>query len=175
LPDKPAHILEISDALGRDVDRARAGTLKRALPVEAFMSDASLNEAERSMAALPVHQGDLVPISPAEAASRTTFDGESLPSLPKLRRVIPEPFRRERVSLDRHGRAWQNCRADLVAKGDVVPGVGRVVKTEHKISYGTVAGMSDVATGMSVVITGVGGNVLNLQPGDSVKAFRPAG
>lgn len=175
MSDKPAHILEIPESLGRDVDKAREGKLKNALPVEAFLSEGALAEAERNTQALPVHQEDLIPISPAEAASRTTFNGEGMPGLPKLRRVIPAPFSRDRVDLTRHGRTWQTCRADEVAAGDMVVDVGRVVSAEPVIRYETVAGIPDVATGMSVVIKGAGGNELVLQPGDSVRAFRPAG
>lgn len=175
MADKPAHILEIPDSLGRDVDRAREGKLKHALPVEGFLSDGALEQMEQAQRPdQTVHQRDLVPISPAEAARRTTFDGQTLPKLPTLKRVIPEPFRRDRVSLDRHGRSWQNCRADQVAVGDMVPEVGRVVDVGTELKYETVAGMTDVATGMSVIITGAGGSKLVLQPGDSVKAFRPA-
>jgi hypothetical protein len=175
LADKPAHILEIPDSLGRDVDRAKAGTLKGALPAEAFLSDGALEQIEQAQRPDPtVRQGDLVPITAAEAAARTTFDGQSLPKLPQLRRVIPEPFRRDRVNLTRHGRAWQSCRADEVAVGDMVPDLGRVTGASQRIRYETVAGIPDVATGMTVVLTGAGGNELVLQPGDSVRAFRPA-
>lgn len=176
MPDKPAHILEIPDSLGRDVDRAKSGSLKQDLPVEAFLSDSALEQVERANRPdKTVRQGDLVPISPAEAAARTTFDGEHMPRLPSLRRVIPEPFRRDRVDLTRHGRSWQTCRADAVEAGDMVVDVGRVMSTEAVIRYETVAGIPDVATGMSVVIKGAGGNELVLQPGDTVRAFRSAG
>ena len=175
MADRPAHILEIPDSLGRDVDRAKAGTLKSTLPAEAFLSDGALEQIEQAQRPDPtVRQGDLVPITAAEAATRTTFDGESLPRLPQLRRVIPEPFRRDRIDISHHGKAWQECRADEVCEGDIVPEVGRVKSVDHHIRYETVAGIPDVATGMTVVLTGAGGTELPLQPGVTVRVFRLA-
>jgi hypothetical protein len=165
--------VEIPDSLGRDVDKARAGTLKGTLPVEAFMSDGALEEVQARSSA-PVHAEDLVPITKAEAARRTTFDGEHLPRVPSTRRVLPAPFRRERVSLDRHGRAWQSCRADAVEPGDVVPEIGRIAGTDFDIKYETVAGVPDVATGMKVILTGIDGNSAAFDPGQHVRAFRLA-
>jgi hypothetical protein len=172
--DKPGHILEISDALGRDVDRYNAGS-GPAPPMEAFISDAALEEVARNTsAAATVREQDMVPITKAEAARRTTFDGEHLPRVPSTRRVLPAPFRRERVSLDRHGRAWTTCRADKVEKGDVVPDVGRVESTEQVLRYETVAGVPDVAVGMKTILTGVAGNRVAFDPGFTVRAFRQA-
>jgi hypothetical protein len=147
--------------------------------VEAFMSDAALEQVGRQTAAVaaPVHAEDLVPITKAEAAARTTFDGEHLPRVPSTRRVIPAPFRRPRFDLDRHGRTWSACRADAVKKGDMVAVDGtsfRVDAVETVIRYETVAGIPDVATGMKVIITGIAGNQVVLDPGSSVRAFRLA-
>ena len=174
--DKPAHIIEIPDSLGRDVDKARAGKLKNALPVEAFMSEEAIAEVtvQSAAAAAPVHAEDLRPISPAEAATRSTFNGEALPRHPVPRRVIPAPFRRPRFDLDRHGRTWQVPRADEVAEGDVVVDFGKVAATETVIRYETVAGIPDVATGMKVILTGVAGNRAAFEPGARVRAFRLA-
>ena len=177
MTDKPAHILEIPDSLGRDVDKARAGKLKGDLPVEAFLSDEALaqQEAATRSAMAPVHAGQLIPITKAEAARRTTFDGEHLPKAPATRRVIPEPFRRPRFDLDRHGRTWQSCPAELVKPGDVVPDIGRIAcEPEFDVRYETVAGVPDVATGMKVILTGVSGIQARFEPGTLVQAFRLA-
>jgi hypothetical protein len=176
--DKPAHIIEISDALGRDVDKARAGKLKETLPVEAFMSEQALAQvdAQTAATAAPVHAEDLVPITKAEAARRTTFDGASLPRVPATRRVIPPPFQRPRFDLDRHGRSWTSCRADAVEAGDMVAEGGRafrVESTEPVLRYETVAGIPDVAVGMKILITGTAGNRVAFEPGQNVRAFRP--
>jgi hypothetical protein len=171
--DKPAHIIEIPDSLGRDVDKFREG--KGPAPdISAFMSDASLEEAARNTAAAPVHAEDLVPITRAEAARRVTFDGEHLPRAPAARRVLPPPFRRPRFDLDRHGRQWVTCRADEVATGDMVTDLGRVATVETVLRYETVAGIPDVAVGMKVILTGVAGNRAVFEPGTPVRAFRLA-
>lgn len=176
--DRPAHILEISSALGRDVDAYYAGK-RPASPVEAFMSDAALEQVEQQTraASAPVHAEDLTPITKAEAARRTTFDGEHLPRVPATRRVIPAPFRRPRFDLDRHGRGWTTCRADDVAAGDMVAVDGtsfRVATAESVLRYAVVAGIPDVAVGMKVIITGIAGNRVVFEPGSNVRAFRLA-
>jgi hypothetical protein len=170
MAEKPAHILEISDALGRDVDRFREGKTDKAPPIEAFMPDAVLEDVARNTG--PVRQEDMVPITRAEAARRATFDGEHLPRVPTSRRVLPAPFQRQRVDLTRHGRAWTQCRADEVAVGDVVPDVGRIALTEPVIRYEMVAGVPDVAVGMKVILTGVAGNRVAFEPGETLRAFR---
>ena len=92
------------------------------------MSDAALTEAERATAAprAPVHAEDLRPISRAEAARRTTFDGQHLPSMPARRRVIPAPFRRPSARGGGHGKTWQSVPAEQVAAGDMTELVGKV-------------------------------------------------
>lgn len=175
MSDKPGHILEIPDSLGRDVDRFRAGD-GPAPPVEAFMSEAALEEVARNTdAAATVREQDLVPITKAEAARRVTFDGESLPRVPSARRVLPAPFRRERVDLTRHGRAWTTCRADQVTPGDVVPDVGRIESAETVRRFEPAGDEgSGVAVGMKILLTGVAGNRAAFEPGEDVRAFRLA-
>jgi len=173
--EKPAHILEIPDSLGRDVDAYREGRLKEAPPAEAFMPDAVLDQVERNTAkAAPVHAGDLKPISSAEAARRRTFNGETLPSMPVTRRVIPEPFRKPRISIEHHGRSWQPCQAGRVEPGDTVPDVGLVTAVRTEVVRGTVAGVPDVATGMKTILTGAGGIERAFGPEEQVRAHRKA-
>jgi hypothetical protein len=133
--DRPGHIVEISDALGRDVDKAKEGKLKKALPIEAFMSQGALDElATRQKAKdTPVRADSLRAISPAEAQRRRTFGGEGLPDLPQVRRVIPAPFQRPSATIaERHGKTWRTLFARQIVAGDTVPDVGvvSVVKSE---------------------------------------------
>lgn len=171
MPDRPAHIIEIPDSLGRDVDRWREGN-GEAPPMEAFMSDASLEAVAAQTAAAPVHAEDLVPISPAEAARRTTFDGQTLPNMPVTRRVIPPPFQRQRINISRHGRTWQPCRAEDVQLGDTVPDVGLVTGRRVVTRYAKVAGVPDVAVGRKVILTGKGGIERAFDPTELVRAHR---
>lgn len=181
MADRPGHILEIPESLGRDVDRYHAGR-GAAPPVEAFMSDAALEqvEAQTAAASAPVHAEDLVPITKAEAARRTTFDGEHLPNMPATRRVIPAPFRRERISLvslegPTHGREWVNCPVEKITEGDMVVDVGRIAcEPEVFTRYQAVAGVPDVAVGVKVKLTGISGNEVVLDIGTRVRAFRKA-
>lgn len=177
MSDRPAHIIEIPDSLGRDVDKAREGKLKGTLPVEAFMSEEAVAQVaeQTAVASAPVHAEDMRAISPAEAASRSTFNGETLPGHPVPRRVIPAPFQRPRIAIDHHGRDWTTCRAEKIEEGDMVVDVGRVAcKPEVFTRYETIAGVPDVAVGVKVKLTGIAGNEVVFDFGTRVRAFRLA-
>lgn len=187
---KPGHILEISDALGRDVDKAAAGKIAQP-PIEAFLSDAALREIERATKARdePVRADQLMPITRAEAGTRTTFDGETLPRAPSVRRVIPAPYRRPRIEAGSHGKTWQWVTADEVTEGDIVPEVGRVVSVAEHVIHKTraeVLGLEPVpdggldsydelvAVGTVTLLAGMGGQVRAFRPGTLVQVFRRA-
>jgi hypothetical protein len=175
LPDRPDHIIEIPDSLGRDVDAFREGR-GEAPPMEAFMSDASLEQVERqtAQAASAVPAESLTPISAAQAAEMTRFDGETMPNLPRTRRVIPPPFQRQRISITRHGRRWMPCLAEDVRPGDTVPGIGLVTARQVVRRHESVAGTSGVTVGMKVILTGKGGTSVSLDAHERVQAHRLA-
>lgn len=178
-------MLEIPDSLGRDLDKAAAGKIAPP-PIEAFMSDAALEQAEKNTRAAtgPVHAEDLTPVSHAEAAARSTFDGRSLPRVSR-RRVIPAPYRRDRIAVDHHGKTWQPVRADQVRPGDIVPDIGLVADAREDVIYTTLADVAPaaavldpsrarerVASGTRVTVTGAGGVVKTFRPGEAVRVFR---
>jgi hypothetical protein len=164
LPDKPAHVLEIPTSLGRDVDRAREGKAP-APPMEAFFSDAALESMVPDTS--PVHAETLAPISPAEAAHRSTFDGTTLPRHPVTRRVIPAPYRRDRISGGRHGKTWQEPLAGTVRPGDIMPDVGLVIAVDQQIRR-----KDGIPVALELVITGAGGKELVTDPGARIRVFR---
>jgi hypothetical protein len=200
VPDKPAHVLEIPASLGRDVDKAKEGKLKAPIPAEAFLSDSALQQIADMQAKEPVHAEALRPISRQEAASRTTFtkDGEAVPVVPQMRRVIPVPFQRPRINAGSHGKAWQYVSADEIVIGDLIPDVGLVEHREdrtvyalredvlagtanlHPIvadSYGSLEGYDPedlVPVGMVVIVTGKGGvrRAFRGIPAQQVQVFR---
>ena len=166
-------MLELSPALTRDLDRAAAGEIPPP-PIEAFMSDAALTEAERATAAAsaPVHAEDLRPISRAEAARRTTFGGQVLPRMPARRRVIPAPFRRPSARGGGHGKTWQSVPAEQVTAGDMTELVGKVAALTVLLRRETVAGHEGVAVGTDVVLLGVGGVSATVSATAQVRVFR---
>jgi hypothetical protein len=170
---RPGGMLELSPGLTRDLDRAAAGKIP-APPIEAFMSDAALTEAERqtSAASAPVHAEDLRPISRAEAATRTTFDGQVLPRMPARRRVIPAPFRRPSARGGGHGKTWQSARADQVNAGDMTELVGKVAEVVSGLRRETIAGRENVATGTDIILTGAGGVTATVDAASQVRVFR---
>lgn len=175
MPERPDHILEIPDSLGRDVDAWREGR-REAPDMEAFMSDRSLEmvEQQTAQAAAAVPAESLTAISPAQAAEMTRFDGETMPNLPRTRRVIPAPFARQRISITHHGRRWMPCAAGDVQVGDTVPGIGLVTARQVVRRTEAVAGTSGVTTGMKVILTGKGGTSVSLDVGERVQAHRLA-
>lgn len=173
--EKPAHILEIPDSLGRDIDKARADPSRPAIPIESFMSDQALETAEAlTRRAEPVHAEDLTPISHADARQRTTFDGEHMIRAPATRRVIPAPFRRQSIDLIVPGEKkpeWVSIRADQVLEGDIVVDIGKVVASDTAVRRMKVAGVEDVAVGTDVTLTGAGGVIRTFDAAHKVRAF----
>jgi hypothetical protein len=106
----------------------------------------------------PVRADKLQAITPAEALTRRTFDGESLPSMPRPRRVIPAPFQRTRVAGGQHGKSWRPVEAIEVFEGDMHEGVGRVAHREFRNGR--------------VVLVGKGGLVSELDAGTATRVFR---
>lgn len=175
MADKPGHVIEISDSLGRDVDRWKDGK-GEAPPIDAFMSDASLDQvqAQTAQVARAVPAESLTPISKAQAAELTRFDGERMPLIPRTQRVIPPPFRRDRIDISHHGRTWQRVSAEVVAVGDTVPGVGLVARTETVRRLEPVDGWGGVVESMKVILTGKSGTPAEFDLGEKVQAHRLA-
>lgn len=178
--EKPGQFLHIPDSLGRDIDKGLQP------PIEAFLPDHVLQETQDATASA-VHAEALRPISKAEAARRTTFDGKTLPNLPSTRRVIPAPYRRDRVVGGSHGKTWGYVRADQVLAGDIIPEFGLVAEAGAKVRYRPLHELLDVAdwksvsaaklkepvaVGSTVVLTNPQGVTRNLDAGTQVRVFR---
>lgn len=173
--DKPDHMLEIPASLGRDLDR---GALP---PIEAFMSDDSLQAAQDAQNAGPVHAEDLVPISRAEAAGRTTLNELKVP---KTRRVIPQPFQRTRVVGGTHGKRWEFIKASGVLPGDIITGLGLVISSRGTVRYAPAEDYypegevpehtrgDQIAVGMDYLVTGAGGVAQTYDAQAQVRVFR---
>lgn len=120
----------------------------------------------------PVHLEDLTAVSRNDPRIAMSFDGASLPKAPQTRRVIPPPFRRPRIAIDHHGKSWQLCRADEIARGDIIPGIGAVAAAYPYIRRDTIAGTEGVAAGTDIRVTGAGGSVAVYDAAESVRVFR---
>jgi hypothetical protein len=175
LPVIPDKVAEHIDA-GRDV------------PVEAMVSEQAMEKFEdhvRSQAG-PVHAEDLIPVSRDDPRIQgpSFGNGETLPSVPKMRRVIPAPFRRPRIAIDHHGKSWQVKLAATVQPGDILTEVGKVALVRQMTRYvlrseilGTAAdcaGDTHVAVGVDVVLTGISGCEKICGPNDQVRVFTAA-
>jgi hypothetical protein len=166
-------MLEISPAVARDMEKAKEGKIP-APPIEAFMSDdmASKIESASKLPTQPVHAETLRPITRGEANRRTTITGNTLPSMPAPRRVIPAPFQRPTVNGGTHGKSWQNVRAGQVAAGDIIPEVGLVFSTHELLERETVAEVDGVPTRVSIVVTSISGDRHKFAPEHQLRVFR---
>lgn len=162
--------LPVSDSMARDLDNGRADNRS----LDDFLPDSALQELKDIQDAQATVRGEnLVPISRAEAARRTTFDGEHLPStLPKTRRVIPAPYRRDRVIGGKHGKKWQEMTAEQVRRGDIVPGIGLVTWVGSRMRYETVEDVEDVAVGADIEVWGGDDNHQQYDAKQTVRVFR---
>lgn len=161
--------LRIPDSLGRDLDAGRCDNMA----VDEFLPDHALQEIKdyqdsRSV----VHAEDLRPISRSEAARRTMFDGEHLPKAPATRRVIPAPFRRDRVVGGRHGKEWRERSVREVRRGDIIPDIGLVVDLAERIRHEGEGKLGPIAVGTDIRITGAGGAERIFDAEASLQVFR---
>lgn len=185
--------LHISDAMGRDIDRG----LAKDRDITDFLPDHVNQALWDAQHPGPVHAENLVPISKEEARKRTTFNGDEMPRFPATRRVIPAPFKRDRITGGSHGKAWTTIVAAGIVTGDIIPEIGLVTDAEERTvyshrenvmqgtawSYPLVARPGNrlpegchpddlVAIGLVIAVRGAGGNARTYDPGAEVKAFR---
>lgn len=184
MADDGQKYLPISDALGRDIDSGKAADRD----LSDFLPDDFAQELYDSSHPGPVHAENLIPISPAEGAAMRQIDPASgkLPMFPATRRVIPAPFKRDRVTGGSHGKAWTLVLAPKILPGDIITGIGLVVSVQEKVQHaklgdftttaalsgGHFTGEDDVATGTEYEVTGAGGNVETYPSSAEVKVFR---
>jgi hypothetical protein len=159
--------LPITDAMARDLDNGKADNR----PIEDFMPDDVLQQMKDAQGPT-VRAQDLLPISKAEAARRTAFDGESLPHAPATKRVIPAPFRRDRISGGKHGKSWREMAAESVEVGDIIPDVGLVRAVHKRIRYEGEGKLGPIAAGLDVFVTGGDGRTHRSDARDTVRVFR---
>jgi hypothetical protein len=192
IPDKVAEALQ----RGEDV------------PLEAISETAAEMKHEREAAkSQPLRGETLRPTTRAHANTLMTGNPQgtlqrgAIPRAPATRRVIPPPFRRERISIRVPGEPqsqWRTVRAGDVQAGWIVPGVGRVVSvlrtTRHAAAADKVPvfreelqvqgytgedaarlqgmyGHTRVAVGIDITLTGPEGASITVDTMAEVQAF----
>lgn len=154
------------------VEAAISATDTRKLHAQAELSEQILEERARRASA-PLSMEGLRPLPPGtpRTPSGVIPGGPgALGMTPAMRRTKPAPFKRQRISVDHHGKTWAYVRADEVRAGDIVPGVGKVEEAGTRVTYDAIAGVR-AATG-SVTWLRNGGSVTELDPAEQVLAFR---
>jgi hypothetical protein len=164
------------------IDDVRKG---KSVPLERFSEAAAdMRSANAAARRTPVHAESMVPISRSAAQgliagsagpaveSELGISGRGMPMFPQTRRVIPAPFRRERINAERHGRTWHTCKAETLKPGDTVKGVGLLDEVWKEIRYETIAGVSKVAVGTDLIMRNAGGDLHRCDVSDIVEVHR---
>lgn len=175
-------MLHISDAMARDIDSGKAA----GRDVADFLPDDMAQQLYDMSSPGPVHAENLIPISARQGEDMRRIDpaSGSLPKMPATRRVIPAPFKRDRVTGGSHGKKWLLVTAGKVMPGDIITDLGLVTEIEHKLRYTDVADFAEggaagpwaaddkVPSGMDVTVTGAGGKAVTWDAGHEVQVFR---
>ena len=123
----------------------------------------------------PRTDGDTpVPVSSLTPVSAIPMTPGQLPSVPRRQRVIPAPFRRNRIDISHHGREWLVVPARTLRKDDLVVDRGKIVDTQWLIEYDTIEGpgmpvQAPVAEWLRVSF--LSGEVYQYFPHEGVRAF----
>jgi hypothetical protein len=150
IPDK------VVDALEAGVD----------VPLEAMVSGPAMEMLEDKIAERrrPLHLENLIPVpkgDPRVAPPR--LDGQSLPQVPQMRRVIPPPYQRPSATIRQdHGRSWQDLAAAQAKVDDIVAGIGKIISTWR---------VPDTSAGEVVVLLGMGAVCKAFTPDAPLKIF----
>jgi hypothetical protein len=138
---------------------------------------AEIIEERRKRAAEPVHMEGLQPL-PSGArmglpgAGQIPGGPDALDLAPSMRRSVPAPFSRERISVDHHGKSWGYVRAELVEQDDIVVDFGKVRDKAFVLSREDMAGYEDVATEATVLLTNITGHARKFGMADQLQVFK---
>lgn len=183
MADEGKGILNLTPGMTKDLDSGKA----KDRDITDFLPDSMAQELYDQSHPGPVHAENLIPITPAEGAKMRQITPGSLPKMPATRRVIPAPYKRDRVVGGSHGKAWTLVRGEQVREGDIITGVGLVTNVEVGVVYDDISrhhnhlvdvvvegcpGCFPVATATEYTVTGAGGNVVTYVAGAEVKVFR---
>lgn len=127
----------------------------------------------------PRPDGDTpVPLSSLTPASAVDITPGQFPAVPRRQRVIPAPFRRNRIDISHHGREWLAVSARTLRIGDLVVDRGKVEDIHwHTENDSIDAGGYTVQTAVEewVVVTFLSGKTENYFPHEGVRAFVEVG
>jgi hypothetical protein len=148
----------------------------RNLHRQAELSEQIIEERQKR-ATEPVHMEGLKPLPPE---IQKTLPGpgqipggpDALGLAPSMRRSIPEPFQRDRIAIDHHGKTWAYGKAETVKLGDIVVDFGLVTGKAFALAREDVGGSADVATDVSVLLTNVAGHTDKFGMFDDLRIFR---
>ncbi len=156
-------------------------------PIEAVISEQSssklhaaaelseeIAEERSKRASEPIHMEGLRPLPPGmpRLPNGVIPGGDSATTLvPSMRKTIPAPFKRERISVDHHGKTWAYMQAAEVLPGDIVVDFGMVAARSEVTCYEVVAGVK-AAVGVEIHLWNILDERKVADPPDQLRVFR---
>jgi hypothetical protein len=156
-------------------------------PLEAVISDKSsrklhaaaelseqIADERQKRATEPVHMEGLKPLPPGlpRLPNGVIPGGSDATTLvPSMRKTIPAPYQRDRISAGRHGKTWAYMSAEEVVPGDLVVDFGLVDARSEVTSYAMVAGR-EVAVGVEIYLWNIADAEKVFDPAEQIRVFR---
>lgn len=188
------------DSSARPDDDARSGISENAegttiTPIEAVISkkDSSklhrqaefaeqIIEERQKRVSEPVHLAGLKPL-PAEMRKNIAPSGvipggpDALSQVPSMRRAVPPPYQRPRISIDHHGKTWAYLQAHQVREGDIVVDFGKILSVtpylRHETRFNPDTGRQlRVATHEGILLTNIAGGSRDHNAREQLRVFR---
>jgi hypothetical protein len=156
-------------------------------PIEAVISDKSskklhaaaelseqISEERAKRQSEPVHMDGLKPLpSGLPHLPNGVIPGGDLATtlVPSMRRTIPDPYQRDRIAIDHHGKTWAYMAADQVEPDDIVVDFGKVEWAAASTIYDEVAGVR-AAVDVEVCMCNIAGQTKTFAPTEQIRVFR---
>lgn len=151
------------------LDRAATKKLHaKAEEAQQYLDERAKRQAE------PVRMEGLKPLPatmPRPSPGQIPSGPDALGLVPSVRRSIPAPYKRDRISAGRHGKTWGYLAADQVRVGDIVVDFGRVDSRGFKEYRDKVAG-HDVLVRQTVLVMNPLGELREFDLDEQLRVFR---
>lgn len=153
----------------------------RSLHRQAELTEQIIEERQKR-AKEPVHLDGLKPM-PAGMRKNIAPSGvipggpDALSQTPSMRRAIPPPYQRPRISIDHHGKTWAYLQAHQVREGDIVVDFGKIARVTPYLKHDTelnpeTGRFRRVATAEGILLANIAGESRDCGAQDQLRVFR---
>jgi hypothetical protein len=159
------------------IEAVISGKSSKKLHVAAELSEQIADERQKRQSE-PVHMEGLKPLPPGmpRLPSGVIPGGSDATTLvPSMRRTIPAPYHRERISVDHHGKTWEYMAADQVVKDDIVVDFGKIAHVTPYVAHDTdptSRGRRRIASHEGIVLVNIVGERKDVRSQEQLRVFR---